>query len=92
MNARQIAELMVQVSKQMTLPSNEDLGVQWARRLEALSEKLADDDLYPLIALASTVYQRRSGEFERGLATGLLIKSLREAAARRHGHGAYVRY
>ena len=37
MNARQIAELMVQVSKQMTLPSNEDLGIQWARRLAAIA-------------------------------------------------------
>ena len=92
MNAEQIRELMVEVSKRMTLPSNEDLGLQWARRLEVLSEKLTEDELYPVIALAAMAYQRRHAEFERGMTTGLLIKTLKEAAARKHGHGAYVRY
>jgi hypothetical protein len=83
MDAEQILELMVQASKQMTLPSNEDLAILWARRLATLSAKLTEDDLFPLIALAAMVCQRRNREFEGGVTADLLMKTLREALARK---------
>jgi len=89
MNAEQILELMVQASERMTLPSNEDLAILWARRLEALSGKIAEDDLYPLIALAAMLYQRDRQEMEGGMTADMLMKTLREAVARKHARAGY---
>ena len=89
MDAEQILELMVQASERMTLPSDEDLATLWARRLGALSGKIAEDDLYPLIALAAMFYQRNRQEIDGGMSAELLMVTLREAVARKRAHGGF---
>lgn len=78
MNADQILELMVKASEQVILPSNLGLVAMWARKLAPLSEKLTEDELYPLIALGAMVYQRGYREFEGSMTADLLIKTLRQ--------------
>ena len=78
MNAEQILELMVKASEQAILPSNVGLVTMWARRLAAVSGKLTDDELYPLIALGAMVYQRGYREFEGSMTADLIIKMAKE--------------
>jgi hypothetical protein len=78
MTPEEIIELIMGAQEMRPLPTNEQLLCQWARTLSELSGKLADDDLYPLIALGACVYQRGYREFESGITAEAMLKMLRD--------------
>ena len=71
-------ELMVCASEQQSLPISEQMLCHWARTLSALSDKLTDDELSPLIALGTMLYQRGFREFESGFVGEAMIQTLRD--------------
>lgn len=61
-----------------TNPSWEFLVTEFAERLAKVSDRLTEDEIISLAALAAACYKRGSDEFISGVSVDLLLKSTKE--------------
>jgi len=68
---------LIMESSADTIPSWEFLVTEFAKRLAKVSDRLSEDEVISLAAIAAACYKRGSDEFISGVSVDLLLKSMK---------------